>query len=111
MKILVTGGLGQIGSLVTELLLNRGDEVCVIDNLATGRKEHLKHHKSLEVYIESICNRKKLEEIFDSFKPEVIVHAAASYKDPDDWYSDSLTNCVGGANIASLSKKFNIRRL
>ena len=41
MKILITGGLGQIGSHIAELLLERGDEVAVIDNLETGRKEHL----------------------------------------------------------------------
>lgn len=111
MKILITGGLGQIGSLVAELLLIRGDKVCVVDNLATGRKEHLKEHKNLKVYIESISEKDKLENIFKIFEPEIVVHAAASYKDPDDWYSDSLTNCVGGANIANLSKKYNVKRI
>ena len=111
MKILITGGLGQIGSLVAELLLSRGDQVCVVDNLATGRKEHLKDHQNLEVFIETISDKDKLEDIFSSFKPDVVVHAAASYKDPDDWYSDSLTNCVGGSNIASLSKKFSVQRI
>ena len=33
MKIFITGGLGQIGSHVAEMLLDRGDEVLVIDNL------------------------------------------------------------------------------
>ena len=41
MKALITGGLGQIGSHVAEMMLKRGDEVLVIDNLATGRREHL----------------------------------------------------------------------
>ena len=44
MKIVVTGGLGQIGSHVAEMLLERGDKVVVIDNLATGRIEHLAEH-------------------------------------------------------------------
>ena len=48
-KILVTGGLGQIGSHITELLLARGDKVLVIDNLETGRIEHLTDHENLEV--------------------------------------------------------------
>ena len=43
MKILITGGLGQIGSHVAEMFLDRGDQVLVIDNLATGRREHLKN--------------------------------------------------------------------
>ena len=45
MRHLITGGLGQIGSHIAELLLARGDEVYVIDNLATGRIEHLQNKK------------------------------------------------------------------
>ena len=41
MNILISGGLGQIGSHIAELLLQRGDKVMAIDNLATGRQEHL----------------------------------------------------------------------
>ena len=37
MKTLITGGLGQIGSHIAEMMLERGDKVLVIDNLATGR--------------------------------------------------------------------------
>ena len=111
MNILITGGLGQIGSLISEMLLNRGDKVCVVDNLDTGRIEHLNEHKNLKVFIESISNRDKLNDIFKDFIPEVVVHTAASYKDPNDWYSDTLTNCVGGANIASLSKIYGIKRI
>ena len=110
MKILITGGLGQIGSHIAEMLLSRGDEVLVIDNLATGRKEHLNSHKNLTVFIESISNKEKIEEIFSNFSPEIVIHAAASYKDPNDWYNDSLTNCVGGAVIVDASKKYHIKR-
>jgi UDP-glucose 4-epimerase len=41
MKILVTGGAGFIGSHITEYLVQRGDDVTVLDNLNTGRKENL----------------------------------------------------------------------
>ena len=34
--------------------------------------------------------------LFNEFRPDVVVHAACSYKDPDDWYNDTLTNCVRG---------------
>ena len=44
MRVLISCGLGQIGSHVAELLLERGDEVIVVDNLATGRVEHLAKH-------------------------------------------------------------------
>ena len=110
MKILITGGLGQIGSHIAELLLERGDEVAVIDNLETGRKEHLPDQDRLTIHIETISNRDKVFEIVDSFSPDVIIHTAASYKSPDDWYNDTLTNCVGGANIIEAAKHYNTGR-
>jgi len=39
MKIMVTGGAGYIGSVVTEYLINKGNEVVVLDNLSTGHKD------------------------------------------------------------------------
>ena len=109
-KIIVTGGLGQIGSHVTELLLERGDKVAVIDNLETGREEHLVEHSNLEIIIDTIANRDMLDKVFKRFKPDVVVHTAASYKDPNDWHSDSITNCVGGSNVIDLAKKYDVQR-
>jgi len=107
MKTLITGGLGQIGSHIAEMMLARGDKVLVIDNLATGRREHLPEHQNLEVVIGSIADNGLVERCFVDFNPSAVVHTAASYKDPDDWYNDTLTNCVGGANLvrASLTNK------
>ena len=51
-----------------------------------------------------------INKIFTEFQPDVVVHAAASYKDPDDWYSDVLTNCLGGVNVISSSAKNNVKR-
>lgn len=110
MKVLVTGGLGQIGSHVAELLLERGDSVMVVDDLTTGRAEHLAQHPRLEVVLASITDKPKMEALFDGFRPDAVVHTAASYKDPDDWYSDTMTNCVGGSNIVNASVKFGVKR-
>lgn len=110
MKVLVTGGLGQIGSHVVEMFLARGDEVIAIDNLATGRREHLEEHPKLRVVIDTIADRKLVDELVGEFRPDAIVHTAASYKDPDDWYNDTLTNCVGGSNIVDAAKKFGVKR-
>lgn len=109
-KILISGGLGQIGSHVAELLLERGDHVLVIDNLATGREEHLEPHYNLSVIIETIANRDKVNQIMEEFKPDVVVHAAVSYKDPDDWYNDTLTNCVGGSILVDAAKRNGVKR-
>ena len=110
MKVLITGGLGQIGSHVAELLLQRGDEVLVIDNLATGRREHLSSHPNLRIEIDTIANKELIDNLVGEFRPDSIVHTAASYKDPDDWYNDTLTNCVGGGNIVNAAKKYNVKR-
>ncbi|MFH1428076.1 MAG: NAD-dependent epimerase/dehydratase family protein, partial [Patescibacteria group bacterium] len=40
-KVLVTGGAGFIGSNLVEELIKRGDEVIIIDNLITGKKENI----------------------------------------------------------------------
>ena len=110
MRVLITGGLGQIGSHVAELCLARGDTVLAIDNLETGREEHLTAQDGLEIVLASIADREAMETVFDRFKPEAVVHTAASYKDPTDWYSDTMTNCVGGSNIVDLSAQHEVKR-
>ena len=110
MKIFITGGLGLIGSHIAEMLLARGDEVLVIDNLATGRSEHLTKHSRLEVLIDTIANKDLVYSLVKKFKPDIVIHAACSYKDPDDWYNDTLTNCVGGCNIVDASKRYGVKR-
>ena len=110
MKTLITGGLGQIGSHIAEMMLERGDQVLVIDNLATGRKEHLAEHQNLKVVIGSIADNELIKNCFDDFNPDAVVHTAASYKDPNDWYNDSLTNCVGGSNVVQAAIEHKVKR-
>jgi UDP-glucose 4-epimerase len=110
MKIFVTGACGQVGSHITEMLLERGDEVLGIDNLATGRREHLKDHKNLKVVVDTIADKELIDKLFAEFKPDVVIHTAASYKDPNDWYNDTLTNCVGGSNVVQASVENNVKR-
>src|ERR1700682_590340 len=92
MKVFVTGGSGLVGSTIIDLLLARGDEVVAIDNFATGRRDNLQPHPRLSLVEDSIVS-------------------AASYKDPDDWQSDALTNCVGSANVARACKAYKVGRL
>ena len=56
MKVFITGGLGQIGSHIAEMLLDRGDQVLVVDNLATAIRTS-SSHPNLRVVIDSIANR------------------------------------------------------
>ena len=46
MRYLITGGAGFIGSHLSEALLDRGDEVFVLDDLSTGSVENIRHLKS-----------------------------------------------------------------
>ncbi len=110
MKVVITGGLGQIGSHVAEMMVERGDEVLVIDNLATGRREHLADHPRLKMVIGTIADKAAVDCLFSEFRPDAVVHAAASYKDPDDWYNDALTNCVGAANVILAARRHGVRR-
>jgi len=110
MRVFISGGCGQVGSHVAELLLDRGDDVLALDNLATGRREHLARHPRLRVIEGSIADRDLVKSLFGEFRPEVVVHTAASYKDPEDWYNDSLTNVVGAANLIGASKECKVGR-
>jgi len=110
-KILITGGAGFIGSHLAEQLLARGDDVLVIDNYATGRRDNLKPHAKLTVVEGTIADPALVIKAFDDFKPEVVVHAAASYKDPDNWLEDARTNVVGTANITQSAKRVGAKRV
>jgi UDP-glucose 4-epimerase len=110
MRVLITGGAGMIGSHVAELLESRGDEVVTIDNYATGRKEHLSGLKTIHKFNDSICNKmfyKMIKDIFPSI--DVIVHAAASFANGDDWSDHINTNTLGTALVTKLAKDFKCR--
>jgi len=111
MRVFVTGGSGQIGSTVIDMLLARGDTVLAIDNFATGRRDNLKPHPSLTLVEDTIVDAKLIDRLFGEFKPEAVVHTAASYKDPEDWEGDALVNAVGTANIAKACKVHKVGRL
>jgi UDP-glucose 4-epimerase len=111
MKVFVTGGAGLVGSTVIDLLLARGDEIVAIDNFATGRRDNLTATSRLTLIEDSIINGELLTSLVGDFRPDVMIHTAASYKDPNDWQSDALTNCVGGANVAKVCREFKVSRL
>ncbi len=111
MKVLITGGSGFIGSHLADRLLARGDEVLVIDNYATGRRDNLTAQKNLKVVEGTIADTELVRAVFEEFKPEKVVHAAAAYKDPHHWTEDALTNVLGTANIVQASQAANVKRL
>jgi UDP-glucose 4-epimerase len=111
MKILITGGAGFIGSHIADVLLAEGHHVLVIDNYQTGRRDNLKPHTNLTVLEGTIADVALVHKAFDDFQPEQVVHAAAAYKNPDDWEEDTQTNILGTINIVRASQKHKVKRL
>jgi UDP-glucose 4-epimerase len=111
MNVLITGGAGFIGSHLADKLLAQGHAVCVIDNYSTGRRDNLTPRKNLTVVEGTIADKAVVDRLFDEFHPEQVVHAAASYKDPDNWTEDALTNVAGTANVVQASRRLHVRRL
>ena len=79
MNALITGGVGFIGSHLTETLIKRGDRVTVLDNLSTGRYENLAHldgHPKLQVVIGTILNETLVDKLVE--RCDVVFHLAAA---------------------------------
>lgn len=79
MKLLITGGAGFIGSHLSEALLERGDEVYVLDDLSTGSMENIdpiKDHERFHYTIENVLNTPATAEHVD--RVDVVVHLAAA---------------------------------
>ena len=111
MRILITGGAGCLGSNLIDRYLPSGHEILVIDNFATGKRGNLPPVDGLTVVEGSIADEALVDSAFDNFKPEVVIHSAAAYKDPADWGSDAETNVRGSINIAKASSRLDVGRL
>ena len=110
MKILVTGGAGFIGSHVTDMMIEAGHQVVVVDNLSTGRRSNLNPHAAFyEVDIRST----ELEQVFMREKPEVICHHAAQTdvrRSMDDPLYDADINIIGSIKLAQLAVRYGTRK-
>ncbi len=111
MRILITGGAGCLGSALIEKYLPEGNEILVIDNFATGKKEVLPEMKGLQVIEGSIADEVLVNKAFADFKPTHVINSAASYKDLTDWAEDTKTNILGSINVAKASLEHGIEKL
>ncbi len=97
MRAVVTGGAGFIGSNLVDALIERGDEVVVVDNFATGKREHLNANATLLEH--------DIREPFEA-EADVVFHLAAqadvqtSMKRPE---YDAGVNVVGTVNVLEAS--------
>jgi UDP-glucose 4-epimerase len=110
-KVLITGGGGFIGSHLADRLLAEGHEVLAIDNYATGRRDNLEERDGLTIVEDTIEDAAAVSAAFEGFGPDFVVHAAASYKDPDAWQADVLTNALGTVNVVRAAQEAGVDRL
>lgn len=110
MRLLITGGAGCLGSNLIERYLPRGQEILVIDNFATGKREVVPGVPGLTLVEGSIADRALVEEAFARFQPTHVIHSAAAYKDPRDWASDASTNVLGTIHVADAASRAGVER-
>ncbi len=106
MRALVTGGAGFIGSHVVDALAARGDEVTVLDDLTTGRRENLSPDTTLEAI--SIADADAVLDLFERVRPEVVFHLAAQVdvrRSVDDPGFDLLVNVGGTLNVLEAARR------
>jgi len=111
MKYAVTGGAGFIGSHLVKNLVERGNEVIVIDNLNTGKKENIeKISKKIDFFEIDIRDFSAVEDILKNI--DGIFHEAAlasvqdSFRIPDEFFE---VNVNGTENIFKIGKKLGIK--
>lgn len=119
MKILVTGGLGFIGSHTCVELAKQNHEVIIVDNLYNSKEEvidKLKQitGKSFKLYKYDLVEKEKLEEIFKENEIDAVIHFAGykavgeSVKKPLMYYSNNLQSTI---NLLEVMQKYNVKKL
>lgn len=119
-RILVTGGCGSIGSeIVRQLVKFKASSIIIYDNAETSlfylNQEILKLNKEIHIryVIGDIRDKNRLSEIFKSFKPNVVYHAAA-YKHVPMMEENPIeaikTNVLGTKNVSEVSHDNNVEK-
>jgi UDP-glucose 4-epimerase len=110
MRVVVTGGAGFVGSHVADAFLARGDEVLVVDDLSTGKRENLPEAAGLAEIDVGDGDALRLQ--LEGFGPELICHLAAqasvtvSVSNPD---LDFASNVRGTFNVCQIATALGAR--
>lgn len=111
MRILVTGGAGFIGSHVVDAAVEAGHEVAVLDNLSTGRREHVRQGVTLHEV--DLRDRESVFRVVEAIRPDAVSHQAAqvsitfSMRNP---LLDAETNVLGSINLLDACARFEVPR-
>jgi UDP-glucose 4-epimerase len=112
MKVLVTGGAGYIGSVVTEELVKDGHEVVVYDSLYKGHREAVV--KGAAFVQADLADAPTLRETLSTYAVEAVIHMAAdslvgeSCEDPAKYYRN---NVVNGLTLLDAMRGTNVGRI
>ena len=111
MKILVTGGAGFIGSHIVEYLVQRGDNITILDNLNTGKIENLSKVKNNVNFVNGdIRDYKLLESLVNDsdgvFHEAALASVQQSFKMQDEYFD---VNVYGTENILKLAKEYGFK--
>ncbi|MEN6299616.1 MAG: NAD-dependent epimerase/dehydratase family protein [Anaerolineaceae bacterium] len=110
MKILVTGGAGFIGSHVTDLYIEHGHDVVVVDDLSTGRLSNL---NPKAIFYQMDIRSSQIVDVFEREKPEVVNHHAAQMdvrRSVNDPIFDADVNILGSINLLEQARQHQVRR-
>ena len=108
--VLVTGGAGFIGSQLVDRLISLGHRVVVVDDLTTGRLQHI---NKVATFYHTGISTPGLEEIFEREQPAIVNHHAAqvsvshSVKDPA---RDAEVNILGTVRLIELARRYGVER-
>ena len=110
MRALVTGGAGFIGSNLVDALLDRGDDVVVVDDLSTGKEQNLQPALARGVAFEraDIREADRMHELFAANKPEIVFHLAAQIsvnRSVGEPALDARINVEGTINILEAARR------
>jgi len=113
MKSLVTGGAGFIGSHLVDALLTKGDEVTVLDNFSTGRRENLNHIEDEVELVEADLSlygtwTKYFKGVDRVFHLAALADIVPSIENPDTYYQANVT---GTFNVMKACKKSNVGKV
>ena len=111
MKYAVTGGAGFIGSHLVKNLVERGNEIIVIDNLNTGKKKNVKKNfKKINFFEVDIRDFSIIEDIMKNvdgiFHEASLASVQDSFRIPDKYFD---VNVKGTENIFKIGKKLGIK--
>ena len=113
MRALVTGGAGFIGSNLVDALLARGDQVSVVDDLSTGRRENLEAAAGVTLYEASVTDGPAMAALLAEERPEAVFHLAAQIdvrRAVEDPAFDAAVNVGGTAVMLEAARTASARR-